>query len=87
MQRKRTNNQQSISKIFKPVSKTSKNNSNELNEHLLSIFNPNLKKKQNEVEWSGAKIKLRTFQRDEDKFLDFLNHDCYWNHGAIDSVN
>ena len=35
MKRKRTNNQQIISKIFKPVSKTSKNDSNELNEHLL----------------------------------------------------
>ena len=46
------------------------------------IFNPNLKKKQNEVKCSGAKIKFRAFQRDEDKFLDFLNHDCYWNHGA-----
>ena len=56
MKRKRTNNQQSISKIFKPV--TSKNDSNELNENLLSSISRDFQSeseketKRSEVQWS-----------------------------------
>ena len=56
MKRKRT--KQSISKIFIPVSKTSKNDSNELNEHLLSSISKDFQSefeketKRSEVEWS-----------------------------------
>ena len=54
MNRKRTNNQQSISKIFKP----SKNDANELNEHLLGSISKDFQSefeketKRSEVKWS-----------------------------------
>ena len=49
MKRKRTNNQQTISRIVKPVSKTSKNDSYELSDNWLSSISKDLRKKQNEV--------------------------------------